>query len=154
MAIYIIMLLGLYVYIYIDRMILYRTSRKPKKLDSKFHGCQMAISGTHLLEVPIIYKAYGIVMYSTSILGSWNSQWQCCMLPDGCKVLSAVGGQPAQAVAKILTGKPNAHLSAILTVMKLGRLRWVINGWFFMGRHVQQLMVIVINGWFLWLIYP
>ena len=48
----------------------------------------MAISGTDLLEVPTIYKAYflglckaiypqkyGLLWYSTSILGSWNSHW-------------------------------------------------------------------------------
>jgi hypothetical protein len=39
----------------------------------------------------------------------------------------AVGGQPAQAVAKILTGKERPP--APLSVMKLGRLQsWVING--------------------------
>ena len=52
----------------------------------------MAISGTDWLEVPTIYKAYvramygnistkyGLIWYSTSILGSWNSHWMMMMM--------------------------------------------------------------------------
>ena len=44
----------------------------------------MAISGSDWLEVPTIYKniptKYGLIWYSTSILGFWNSHWRLCFM--------------------------------------------------------------------------
>ena len=68
---------------------LYKKKQTRPERDMDFYAegndqISMAISGSDWLEVPTIYKniptKYGLIWYSTSILGFWNSHWRLCFM--------------------------------------------------------------------------